>query len=55
MKGEKNIMIKKINPVYFLADTKEDLKAISAEMGAECLVIKEACEYKMTSTGEWIK
>ena len=48
-------MIKKLNPLYFLADTKEDLKAISAEMGAECFVIKDACEYKMMSTGEWIK
>ena len=48
-------MIKKINPLYFLADAKEDLKEISAQMGCECFVIKEACEYKSTSDGEWVK
>lgn len=47
-------MIKKINSLYFLADTKEDLKTLPAEMGAECYVIKEACEFKCTSDGEWI-
>ena len=41
--------------MYFLADTKEDLKEISAEMGVECFVIKEACEYKTMSNGEWVK
>jgi hypothetical protein len=25
------------------------------KMGVECFVIKEACEYKLMSTGEWIK
>lgn len=48
-------MFKKINQMYFLADTKEDLKEISAEMGVECFVIKEACEYKAMSNGEWVK
>lgn len=48
-------MIKKINSLYYLADTEEDLKNIKAEMGCECFVIKEACEYKILSTGEWIK
>ena len=48
-------MFKKINQMYFLADTKEDLKEISAEMGFECFVIKEACEYKAMSNGEWVK
>lgn len=48
-------MIKKINSLYYLADTEKDLKNIKAEMGCECFVIKEACEYKILSTGEWIK
>ena len=49
-------MFKKINQVYFLADAKEDLKEISPiKMGDECYVIKEACEYKVTSEGEWVK
>ena len=48
-------MIKRINPVYFMADTKEDLKDIKAQMGVECFVITEACEYKALSTGEWVK
>ena len=47
---------KKLNNYYYIADTKEDLKSIvDIEMGIECYVIKEACEYKMMSTGEWVK
>ena len=48
----------KLNGLYYLADTKEDLKEIlkyNSKMGLECYVIKEACEYKLMSTGEWIK
>ena len=48
----------KINALYYLADTKEDLQDIlklKNVMGLECYVIKEACEYKLMSTGEWIK
>ena len=48
----------KLNGLYYLADTKEDLKDIfkyNSIMGLECYVIKEACEYKLMSTGEWIK
>ena len=48
-------MIKKINPLYYIADFVEDLKDIKGDMGCECFVIAEACEYKMLSTGEWIK
>lgn len=47
---------KRISAVYFLADSKEDLKDIpTPKMGAECFVIKDACEYKATSSGEWVK
>lgn len=47
---------KRISAVYFLADSKNDLKNIpTPKMGAECFVIKDACEYKVTSTGEWVK
>lgn len=46
--------IKRINQNYFLADTAEDLKDIpKAEMGHECFVIAEACEYKANSEGKW--
>lgn len=46
----------KINSMYYMADTKEDLANITAKkMGIECFVIKEACEYKLMSTGEWVK
>lgn len=47
---------KRINQIYFLADSKEDLKDIPAKkMGTECFVIEEACEYKQKSNGEWVK
>ena len=47
---------KKVRTGQYMADTIEDLKKIpETEMGAECIVIKEACEYKLMSTGEWIK
>lgn len=46
---------KRVNSVYFMADSKEDLKDLPASaMGAECYVISEACEYKANSKGEWI-
>lgn len=46
----------KVRPYQYIADTKEDLKNIKEKkMGVECFVIKEACEYKLMSTGEWIK
>ena len=47
---------KKIRNDGYIADTKEDLLLINEkDLGAECYVIKEACEYKLMSTGEWIK
>jgi len=47
---------KRINQIYFLADSKEDLQDINIKrMGAECFVIEEACEYKQKSNGEWVK
>ena len=47
---------KKINAVYFIADSKDDLKNLpESPMGAECYVIKEACEYKCTSDNNWYK
>jgi hypothetical protein len=47
---------KRINSIYFLADTAKDLDALpKADMGAECFVIEEACEYKITSAGVWVK
>lgn len=48
---------KRINQVYFMADTVEDLPNITGtlRMGAECFVIAESCEYKYTSDGQWIK
>ena len=46
----------KVRAYQYIADTKEDLKNIpETRMGIECYVIKEACEYKLMSTGEWIK
>lgn len=47
---------KKIRNDGYIADTKEDLKLIrEKDMGAEVYVIKEAAEYKLMSTGEWVK
>ena len=46
----------KIRPYQYICDTKNDLKNIpEKKMGVECFVIKEACEYKLLSDGEWIK
>lgn len=46
----------KIRALQYIADTVADLKDIKeTRMGADCYVIKEACEYKMMSTGEWIR
>lgn len=46
----------KIRAFQYICDTKEDLKKIpEKKMGVECFVIKEACEYKLMSDGEWIK
>lgn len=45
----------RINNMYFMADSQEDLQKLpEVKMGTECFVIKDACEYKVTSDGEWI-
>lgn len=47
--------LKRISAVYYLADTAKDLESITnLQMGSECFVIEEACEYKITSEGKWI-
>lgn len=46
---------KRINSTYFMADRKSDLEGLEAPWGAECFVIEDACEYRITSDGEWIK
>lgn len=47
---------KKLRNDGYIADTKEDLALIPEnDMGSECFVINEACEYKLMSTGEWVK
>ena len=47
---------KRISAMYFMADNKQDLKNLpETRMGAECFVIEEACEYKCTSEGKWVK
>lgn len=46
----------KITDMYYIVDNHADLASIATpKMGAEALVITEACEYKCTSTGEWIR
>ena len=46
----------KVRAFQYICDTKEDLKSITEKkMGVECFVIKEACEYKLMSNGEWIR
>lgn len=46
----------KVRAFQYICDTKDDLKKIpEKKMGVECFVIKEACEYKLMSDGEWIK
>lgn len=46
----------KIRALQYIADTIEDLKNIKDfRIGTECHVIKEACEYMLMSTGEWIR
>ena len=46
----------KIRAYQYMADTYEDLVSIADErMGTECYVISEACDYKLMSTGKWIK
>lgn len=48
--------LKRINSIYFLADSAADLENIEKPfMGMECFVIEEACEYRCTSDGRWIK
>lgn len=48
--------IKRINQHYFQIDSLEDLTQIpNPEMGSECFVIAEACEYKANSAGEWFR
>ena len=47
---------KKIRNNVYIADTKEDLKLINeTDIGAVCEIIKEACDYKLMSNGEWVK
>ena len=47
---------KKIRNNIYIADTVEDLKLIKeTDIGASCKIIKEASEYKLMSTGEWVK
>lgn len=47
---------KRISAMYFMADSKDDLTNLpESQMGAECYVIEEACEYKCNSKNEWIK
>lgn len=51
-------MYKSIRKDYWIADSKKDLARLSErekDMGATCLVIDEACEYRLMSTGEWKK
>ena len=46
----------KVRAYQYIADTVDDLKNIKeTRMGTDCYVIKEACEYKLMSTGEWIR
>lgn len=48
--------LKRISSIYFLADDVSDLSEIkNPAMGVECFVIAEACEYRCTSDGRWIK
>lgn len=40
----------------WVADTQTDLKSIpEKDINSICYVIKDACEYRLMSTGEWIK
>jgi len=46
----------KVRAFQYVADAVEDLANIKeSKMGCECYVIKEACEYKLKSDGEWVK
>lgn len=48
--------VTKIRALQWIADTVDDLSKISDEkMGTECHVIKEAAEYMLMSTGEWVR
>lgn len=47
---------KKITNNNYVVDSAADLKKIcKLDMNASCYVIEEACEYRLKSTGEWIK
>lgn len=47
---------KKIKNNNYVADSVADLKKIcERDMNASCYVIDEACEYRLKSTGEWVK
>lgn len=51
-------MYKLLRKDCYICDTAQDLVRISErekDMGATCYVIKEACDYKLMSTGEWVK
>lgn len=40
----------------YICDSPEDLKLIpETDMGSSCYVINTATEYRLTSTGEWVK
>lgn len=45
--------LKRVSSIYFLADEMADLASIEPEMGLECYVISEGCEYCCTSDGRW--
>lgn len=46
----------KVRAFQYVADSIEDLAEIKeSKMGTECYVIKEACEYKLKSDGNWVK
>ena len=48
--------VKEIRRGYWIADSKTDLSLIKEkELGLSCYVIEDSCDYKMKSTGEWVK
>lgn len=47
---------KKIKNNNYVADSAADLKKMrERDMNASCYIIDEACEYRLKSTGEWVK
>ena len=47
--------VKRINQIYFLVDTYDDIAELPKKMGNECFVIDESCEYQCDSEGIWHK